>query len=827
MAYDPFNSHSLNSSVRNIEPRNPHFVGRETELTRLQNILAQKTFCILGGELGVGTTALAVEYAHRFAHEYEGGRWQMLSDRGENLSATVAAVGSALRAAQHSRLKSETQRCLLVLDDVVQPELLRLVRELFAKGLDWLHVIATTQLKEEKVFGSQQNQSFLRIEGLPQGDVLALMESFQPNQSFASADHQRAADELASLLDGFTLPAAVAAASISYFGSSATLPIFVARLSQLPKLEFFDPRNELAKTIRQDESLTDILWFILSRLSKPATFALWYAAFAGEQFELAKIREFLVREFGKIDQGTDRDQQIRWQILISDFFKLQLWQSTNGLDAQGELRTARMHPLVRLNFKKIFRSEIERSSVEAVGGGEFVGITGNERSQAPHPLDENVMFTVYRRKTIAPNKWYPLLAFAHLSERRPDAPPDEPDPVVEVKRQAQALLGSAISEYKESNEDSSQAIPRSGELTFKPSVPGIEFNPPRRTFKWEEPVHREEFKMRATKDLEGQVARGCLRVFLGPIIVAEVNLAFKVDSNAAASAIAPELMDHARPFRKVFASYSHKDKAIVEEIEKMARGTHLGFEYLRDVTKLRSGDVWNDSLLQMIDTADLFQLFWSSNSMDSPYVKREYERALARQLKDFVRPVYWEKPFPERPEQNLPPEALKCLHFVDISMGEAVRAVERTRGVTDATYCKRCGRKFDVDAKFCLSCGSSRNPADTAIDPGSTGAVGTLEPAQVVVPPAARYGNDFPASLPSRASEDKSEHSHGRISSPIATHVLAIMGLMVFGLLLSALIYVLFLVFSYYGVVPLLIGCLIVFAIGLIIRWIRDPVERL
>jgi serine/threonine protein kinase len=60
----------------------------------------------------------------------------------------------------------------------------------------------------------------------------------------------------------------------------------------------------------------------------------------------------------------------------------------------------------------------------------------------PQPLaapdytaDDNVQFTVYRPGMVVPGRWYDLLAFAHLSERRPDAP-DEPDPVEEVRRQA-------------------------------------------------------------------------------------------------------------------------------------------------------------------------------------------------------------------------------------------------------------------------------------------------------------------------------------------------------------------------------------------------------
>lgn len=835
MAYDPFISHSGNSSIGNIQPRNPHFVGRKIELTRLQNVLAAETFCIISAaRAGVGTTALAVEYAHRFAGEYTGGRWLVLCESGGiNLTTILAALHS------HRARISETERCLLVLDNVAQPELLKSVRQLFAKRVDWLYVILTTTLKEEEVFEHERNQTFLTIEGLPQEDVLALIESFQPNERFASDSDRRSAVTLASLLDGFTLPAELAAASVNYFNGSPTLLDLAGSLFEvLTEVQGFasDSRIELTKTARQDHSLRQILRIILDHLSKPARFVLDYAASSGGQLELSEIRESLAREFPEMHGETDHDQ-IRWQLLINDFFNLQLWQPTNEVDANGELQSARMHPLLRLSIKQIFTFEIETDrdgvSRDGAGEGKPVDLTRNEVSQAPHPLDENVMFTVYRRKTIAPNKWYPLLVFAHLSERRPDASPDEPDPVVEVKRQAEAILGVAIADYKESSEDSSQPIPRSGELMFKPSVPGVEFNPPSRTFKWEEPVHREEFKMRATHELDGQVARGWLRVFLGPIIVAEVNLTFKVDSNAAASVIAADMTDHARPFRKVFASYSHKDKAIVEEIEKLVRGTHLGLEYLRDVTKLRSGDVWNDSLLQMIDTADVFQLFWSSNSMDSPYVRREYERALARQVKDFVRPVYWEKPFPERPEHNLPPEALKRLHFEELSIAEAVRLPDPVRVVKAAEYCKRCGRKFERDQEYCSSCGSRRRPADTStgrergVDLEELDRYRYLDPPAIDVVPAAKYPIDADDIRSDRWSYGSSKvksggstDAPGCIGSPVAIGVSLIVGAILVGLVVLSS----FLVLRYFGFVPLLIGCSILLGICVIVfvKWIRD-----
>ncbi len=295
-------------------------------------------------------------------------------------------------------------------------------------------------------------------------------------------------------------------------------------------------------------------------------------------------------------------------------------------------------------------------------------VAEREPEATPHPYHDDVMFTVYRPGSVLPQKWYSLLAFAHLAERPPDAPPDEPDPVAEVQRQAQLILGEKMSEYRQSSQDSSSAVPHAGEITFKPFIEGFDFNPPSRSFRWEESVHREEFKMRAATAPDGEVAKGWLRVYLGPLILAQINLSIKVDSKSSSPAEkqAP-VGESARPLRQVFASYSHKDRAIVERIEAIVSQTHLGIEYLRDATNLRVGEEWSPRLMEMIKGAQAFQLFWSTNSMNSRFVRQEYQYALSLRRQNFVLPVYWETPFPEKIDENLPPDELRRLHFENLS----------------------------------------------------------------------------------------------------------------------------------------------------------------
>ncbi|MBI3269346.1 MAG: protein kinase [Planctomycetes bacterium] len=298
----------------------------------------------------------------------------------------------------------------------------------------------------------------------------------------------------------------------------------------------------------------------------------------------------------------------------------------------------------------------------------------------PLHLHENAQFTLYRPRVIDAGRWHTLLAFAHLSERAPDAPANEPDPVEEVARQAAQVLGADAERYQQAAQDSRQAVPSGSQITFLPHLPDLEINPPSRSFQWMESVHREEFRLRAPATLEGRTVRGRLSVFLGSLLLAEFSLSIRVNSGDAGSGKRPGPLqrDAMRPYRRIFASYSRRDVSIVEQFERFARG--VGDEYLRDLVHLRTGEVWDDRLKGMIEQADVFQLFWSRNSMGSPYVRMEWEHALGLNRLHFIRPVYWEDPLPADPARDLPPDCLRQLHFERLAVGwDAPPASRSTR----------------------------------------------------------------------------------------------------------------------------------------------------
>ena len=316
-----------------------------------------------------------------------------------------------------------------------------------------------------------------------------------------------------------------------------------------------------------------------------------------------------------------------------------------------------------------------------------------ELAPPPRHLDENVQFTVFRPPVIEPLRWYPLPAFAHLSERALDAPEDEPDPVEEVQRQARAVLGKAFEDAVELVQDSRLAVPREGELTFVPEVAEVTFNPPRATFLWIESVHRVDFRLRAAAGTAGRTLRGRLTVFLGQILLADIPLALRVEAQVPLSP-APPVAESARPYRKIFASYSHRDGPVVAQFERYVGA--LGDEYLRDAVHLRAGEVWSAKLREMIEEADVFQLFWSWNSMRSRYCREEWEYALSLKKENFVRPTYWESPIPSAPEEGLPGDELRRLHFQRIAFEVEAAGASSPHGAPASRAEADIGTKSDL-----------------------------------------------------------------------------------------------------------------------------------
>jgi hypothetical protein len=284
---------------------------------------------------------------------------------------------------------------------------------------------------------------------------------------------------------------------------------------------------------------------------------------------------------------------------------------------------------------------------------------------APEPfapaavVDDDVGFTVYRPPVVSPGQWASMLVFVHKTTPVVEPGREPVDPHEQVKARAQAhFSGPPPSPV---GEDAAHPITRGARLRIVPDLPGIVCNPKGAELEWWEPVHEVPFRLRAGPELAGTAVRGAVRVWCGLLILGEVSITIRVAANVFADP-PPQVADFARLHRKIFPSYSHRDSAVVANFAAFARAQ--GDEYLQDVLTLRAGERWRPRLLRLIEEADVFQLFWSRNSMHSPHCREEWEHALALQRPQFVLPVYWEEPRPKDPAKGLPPQALAALHFV-------------------------------------------------------------------------------------------------------------------------------------------------------------------
>ena len=221
----------------NIRRVNPYFVGRRTELRQLHENLACGAVGVVTavhGLGGQGKTELAIAYAHGWADFYPGGLWvlnaegikEMLPLIGELTQSPELDIppsaGSYETAEQRGRrVLFELKRralvvrehdpdrgasCLLLLDNVSEPDLLSEPQLAGLPREPWLQVVATTRLGEDVLPASQQKSlAFVAVDALNEEDALALLRDHQKHQKWASKEDEDAARKIVRELGGFTL----------------------------------------------------------------------------------------------------------------------------------------------------------------------------------------------------------------------------------------------------------------------------------------------------------------------------------------------------------------------------------------------------------------------------------------------------------------------------------------------------------------------------------------------------------------------------------------------------------------------------------------------
>jgi hypothetical protein len=259
-------------------------------------------------------------------------------------------------------------------------------------------------------------------------------------------------------------------------------------------------------------------------------------------------------------------------------------------------------------------------------------------------------FYAFHPQEVAPGAWFRLHAYAARAGAEDEVRAD-------LER-----VTERPEELRQLGRVASRPIAEGAEITVTPRAEGVEFNPPRVRLAFLRDVHRFDFDGRAEAARAGGLAAGEIVFSVAGVMVAMLPLAIYV---AAAEEEAPPLrfeQVEQPAYRKIFPSYSHRDTHVVRSVERAHRA--LGDTVLRDALALKSGERWSPRLLELIEEADLFQLFWSPAAAASRYVADEWGHALGlvgrgQKPGTFVRPVYWKEPLTPPPL----PEALAALHF--------------------------------------------------------------------------------------------------------------------------------------------------------------------
>ena len=302
----------------NLKRHNPWFVGRAGELGALRHELTHSAVGVVTavhGIAGVGKTELAVTYAHVYARAYQGGAWQVDADGQTDMLEAISALAlsSELGLAVGERDLQDrrqlgrrvltrlgeftaaaraqdagTAACLLLLDNVSEPQLLTDSQLALLPEQSWLHLAVTTRLGVGDVgaAGFRASVAMIEVGRLDGADALELIRQHQPardparlHPEFGGPAEEEAARLIVELLDGYALAVEQAAVYLGSSGVQPTQLLGLLRAQEAAVLDDVGAWPEGTQAIPHQERITAaIVDQTLERLPQRARHALALAA---------------------------------------------------------------------------------------------------------------------------------------------------------------------------------------------------------------------------------------------------------------------------------------------------------------------------------------------------------------------------------------------------------------------------------------------------------------------------------------------------------------------------------------------------------------------
>lgn len=282
---------------------------------------------------------------------------------------------------------------------------------------------------------------------------------------------------------------------------------------------------------------------------------------------------------------------------------------------------------------------------------------------------KTVHFTAFYPNETEAERLHSLYVYAHL--------PDAVNSISQDVQQFRDKLGNTTPLSKIAKQWAN--LPEGTLITVVPECEDVEFEPVSITKKWSGSWKRFEFDFTPSINLIGETLLVRVSIQVCGLEIACIKLSVEVEANvvkADNSISAARIMGQpaiqnplaaaklarqtARIYQKIFISYSRQDTQVVEAYRQAQLA--LGNEVFMDTYSIRSGENWRAALAEAIDSADIFQLFWSENAITSENIRDEWRYAIIYRCPDtrcdsFIRPIFWKKPVPP------PPPELSHLNF--------------------------------------------------------------------------------------------------------------------------------------------------------------------
>ncbi len=296
--------------------------------------------------------------------------------------------------------------------------------------------------------------------------------------------------------------------------------------------------------------------------------------------------------------------------------------------------------------------------------GDKVQIIGqsNQNSNIPSPLINlnNVCFDSIYPSPFQLNQWQDLLVYCYNEAALEKVK-------IDLRKRMKEMSGT----FNVASDKNKLPVPENAMLTIIPNIKDVICNPAQANVYMIEDYHCVPFRVQYQPQsplvsvLERGEVRGSIKIFLEGVQIGEIPI--EGIWGDPISPVSAGIMGFAQyttqkveqstaykhtagyRYRKIFVSYSRKDAEIVERLEKAYKT--IGDQVWRDLNSLKSGSKWEEEIKNAIAEADIFQLFWSENAQKSENVKKEWLTALALKKSDLIRPVYWNEPLGELPEE--------------------------------------------------------------------------------------------------------------------------------------------------------------------------------